>query len=125
MTFATLRALHAVIGDALTEMERVYAARSAEGGLPLDYPSLDVPYYNNSDAGAHSPEAEAAEKLASDSNVVIAANHIVAACEQLAASVHRPFFTLMEGLMSVSAWLDLWSGSRGEYLLMFGADRDT
>ncbi|KAI1791339.1 S-adenosyl-L-methionine-dependent methyltransferase [Ganoderma leucocontextum] len=99
MTFATLRALHAVIGDALTEMERVYAARS-QGGTPLDYPSLDVPYYNNKNTAAHSSEAEAAEKLASDSAVVMAANHIVAACEQLAASVHRPFFSLMEGIMS-------------------------
>ena len=113
MTFATLRALHTVIGDALTEMERIYAARSAEGGgggAPLDYPSLDVPYYHNGGAGAreHGPQAEAAEKLAAEADVVMAANHIVAACEQLAASVHRPFFTLMEGIMSVSATLRLY-----------------
>ena len=112
MTFATLRALHTVIGDALTEMERIYAARSAEaggGGAPLDYPSLDVPYYHNGGAaGAHSGQADAAEKLAAEADVVMAANHIVAACEQLAASVHRPFFTLMEGIMSVSATLRLY-----------------
>ena len=101
MTFATLRALHTVIGDALAEMERIYAARSAEaGGRPLDYPSLDVPYYHN--GGSTGAEADTAEKLAAEADVVMAANHIVAACEQLAASVHRPFFTLMEGLMSVS-----------------------
>ena len=103
MTFATLRALHTVIGDALTELERVYAARSAESGTSLDYPSLDVPYYhNNNSANAQSSaEAEAAEKLAEDPAVVMTANHIVAACEQLAVSVHRPFFTLTEGIMSV------------------------
>ena len=104
MTFATLRALYTVIGDALTEMERVYAARSAEGGTPLDYPSLDVPYYhNNCDRdGDASSAVEAAEKLAQDTEVVTPASHIVAACQQLAASVHRPFFTLAEGIMSVS-----------------------
>ena len=99
MTFATLKALHSVIGDALAQMERVYAERS-QGTAPLDYPSLDVPYYNNT--ASHNAEAEAAEKLASDPAVVAAANQIVAACGQLAASVHRPFFSLVEGLMSVS-----------------------
>ena len=103
MTFATLRALHTVIGDALTEMERVYAARSVEGGTPLDYPSLDVPYYHNNGGDSNGgAAAEAAEKLAQDTEVVTAASHIVAACQQLAASVHRPFFTLAEGIMSVS-----------------------
>ncbi|TBU24980.1 S-adenosyl-L-methionine-dependent methyltransferase [Dichomitus squalens] len=78
-------------------MERVYAERS-QGTTPLDYPSLDVPYYNN--AVNRNLKAEPAEKLASDPAVVTAANQIVAACGQLAASVHRPFFSLMEGLMS-------------------------
>ena len=99
MTFATLKALHGVIGDALAQMERVYAEQS-QGNVPLDYPSLNVPFYNN--ATNPSAEAEAAEKLASDPAVVTAANQIVAACGQLSASVHRPFFSLVEGLMSVS-----------------------
>ncbi|TFK84126.1 S-adenosyl-L-methionine-dependent methyltransferase [Polyporus arcularius HHB13444] len=73
-------------------MEKVY--RAQPGDRPLDYPSLDVPFYKNA---THAPEAEAAEKLASDPVVVVAASHIVAACGQLAASVHRPFFSLVEG----------------------------
>ncbi len=97
MTFATLRALHTVIGDALAEMEKVY--RAQPGDLPLDYPSLYVPFYKNA---KHGPEAEAAEQLASDPAVVVAASHIVAACGQLAASVHRPFFSLVEGAKAVS-----------------------
>ena len=39
-------------------MERVYKANS--DGAPLDYPSLDVPYYTSL---KHSPEAEKAEAL--------------------------------------------------------------
>ncbi|RPD78566.1 S-adenosyl-L-methionine-dependent methyltransferase [Lentinus tigrinus ALCF2SS1-7] len=90
MTFATLRALHAVVGDALAEMERVYKAYPEPD---VDYPSLDVPFYKNA---THTAQAEAAEKLAGDPAVVVAANHIVAACGQLAASVHRPFFSLVD-----------------------------
>ncbi|KAI0737534.1 S-adenosyl-L-methionine-dependent methyltransferase [Daedaleopsis nitida] len=110
MTFATLRALHAIIGDALVEIERVYHApqpqapqhQDANGdsgleALPLDFPSLDVPYYKSA---RHNVEEEAAERLTADPAVVGAASRIVAACGQLAAAVNRPFFSLVEGVHS-------------------------
>ena len=102
MTFATLRALHAVIGDALAKMERVYDSESqSEPGLGrVDYPALDVPFYKGA---PHTPAEEVAERLAGDPAVVVAANHVVAACGQLAASVHRPFFSLVEVAKGVSA----------------------
>ena len=96
MTFATLRALHAVIGTAIDEMERTYRARAPN----LDYPSLDEPYYPTAQ---HTPEEDLAETLKSDPDVAAASKRIVAACGQLAASVHRPFFSLIEGVLSVSA----------------------
>ncbi|KAI0824042.1 S-adenosyl-L-methionine-dependent methyltransferase [Trametes gibbosa] len=91
-TFATLRALHTLIGDALADIERVYTAPPA-GGVPLDYPSLDVPFYKGS------LQADA-ESLTADPVVVTAANKIVAACGQLAATLHNPYFQLSEVHMS-------------------------
>ncbi|KAI0373557.1 S-adenosyl-L-methionine-dependent methyltransferase [Pilatotrama ljubarskyi] len=96
-TFATLRTLHTLIGDALGEIERVYGSEAEVGGPLLDYPSLDVPYYKTASHDAHE---DAAEKLTSNPAVVNAANRIVAACGQLAASVHRPFFQLTEAVMA-------------------------
>ncbi|KAH9894797.1 S-adenosyl-L-methionine-dependent methyltransferase [Cubamyces lactineus] len=95
-TFETLRALHGLIGDALGEIENVYRTQPGPTG-PLDFPSLDKPYYKTA---AHSPELEIAEKLTSDPAVVDAANRIVAACGQLSASVHKPFFQLTDAMMS-------------------------
>ena len=43
MTFTTLRALHAAIGAAIDDIERVYRERSAD--TPIDFHSLDEPYY--------------------------------------------------------------------------------
>ncbi|KAL1945651.1 hypothetical protein VTO73DRAFT_1653 [Trametes versicolor] len=94
-TFATLRALHTLVGDALAEIERVYNAPPAGGG-PVDYPSLDVPVYKDS---APSGNTRAAEDLTSDPTVVTAANTIVAACGQIAATLHKPFFQLCEANM--------------------------
>ena len=54
MTFASLRALHALIGAAIDDMERVYHERSPD----LDYPSIDKPYYK---ADQHTLEEELAE----------------------------------------------------------------
>ena len=110
MTFATLRALHAVIGDALAEMEVVFQQhpRTHPDVGPVDYPSLDVPYYS---AATHTAQDEAAEGLAADPAVVGAANRIVAACGQLAAAVHRPFFSLVEMMKSVRLyWYPLTGG---------------
>ena len=51
MTFATLRALHTVIGDALTEMERIYALTAGGVVLQLLRPHgwtrlMRVPFYH-------------------------------------------------------------------------------
>ncbi|KAI0820083.1 S-adenosyl-L-methionine-dependent methyltransferase [Trametes gibbosa] len=89
MTFANLRALHAVIGQAIDNMERVYKSQNP----PLDYPALDVPYYVSQ---THSAEVDRAEALKLEPAVFSAANEIVAACGQLTATVHKPFFNLVE-----------------------------
>ncbi|KAI0761083.1 S-adenosyl-L-methionine-dependent methyltransferase [Trametes elegans] len=89
MPISDLRALHAVIGQAIDEIEKVYAAQNP----PLEYPSLDVPYYSSQ---KHSAEIERAEELKLDPAVFGAANQIVAACGQLTATVHKPFFQLVE-----------------------------
>ncbi|RPD72283.1 O-methyltransferase [Lentinus tigrinus ALCF2SS1-7] len=93
MTIAALRALHAVIGSAIDEIEKVYESQSSSTGLPLDYPSLDVPFYSTR---TNPPEVEKSENLRTDPTVFSAANKIVAACGQITATVHRPFFSLVE-----------------------------
>ena len=99
MPLTTLRALHTTIGNALAELERVYQAHPGSvDGAPLDFPDLDVPYYATASSN---PYADAAEKLAVDPAVVVAARQIVAACGQLSASVHQPFFSLVDVAMSV------------------------
>ncbi|KAI0653061.1 S-adenosyl-L-methionine-dependent methyltransferase [Cubamyces menziesii] len=97
-TLAALRALHDTIGNALADIESVYRGKS------LDYPSLSAPYYHqlsvdisSSAAPPPTPEQKAAEELTIDPAVVQASNFIVAACGQLAAAVHHPFFTILEG----------------------------
>ncbi|KAH9888541.1 S-adenosyl-L-methionine-dependent methyltransferase [Cubamyces lactineus] len=87
-TFATLRALHACIGDALSDLERVYEGRSRSPSSPLDYPSLDVPHYPNL---AISPTDELAEQLVNDPSALVAINSIAAACGQMSATVNRPW----------------------------------
>ncbi|KAI0324796.1 S-adenosyl-L-methionine-dependent methyltransferase [Cubamyces sp. BRFM 1775] len=87
-TFATLRALHACIGDALSDLERVYKERSPSPSSPLDYPSLDVPHYPNQPI---SPADELAEQLVNDPSALVAIRSIVAACGQMSATVRRPW----------------------------------
>ncbi|PIL29528.1 hypothetical protein GSI_08336 [Ganoderma sinense ZZ0214-1] len=94
MTFSTLRALHAVIGAAIDDIEHVYRERSQGGAL--EYPSLDEPYYHTAQ---HTPEEELAESLKSDPAVVTAAMRIVAACSQLSTTVNKPWSGLLEDLM--------------------------
>ena len=96
MTFATLRALHAVIGAAIDDVERVYQERSP--GIPMEFPSLDEPYYHTAQ---HTPEEELAEALKSDPAVVTATVRIVAACAQLSTTVNKPWSGLMEELLWV------------------------
>ena len=100
MTVETLRALHAVIGEAIDEIDRVYKAHSQDGGAALQFPSLDAPYYSTL---KNSTEVEKAEDLRTDPTVFGAANKIVAACGQITATVHKPFFQLVEGGQGVSA----------------------
>ncbi|TFK81004.1 S-adenosyl-L-methionine-dependent methyltransferase [Polyporus arcularius HHB13444] len=95
MTVAALRALHAVIGSAIDEIEEVYKSQSANTGLPLDYPSLDVPYYSTR---TNAPEVDKSEELRTEPIVFGAANKIVAACGQITATVHKPFFSLIESV---------------------------
>ncbi|TBU26516.1 O-methyltransferase [Dichomitus squalens] len=89
MTFATLRASHAVIGGAISDIESTFGAHE------LDSPSLDVPYYANT--SLITTDQQRAEELRGDPEVFGATNTIVAACGQLAAAVHKPFFSLVEG----------------------------
>jgi hypothetical protein len=118
-TFSNLRALHALIGDALDDVERIFVSRqpsvhsptgseSSDGAqsllspsasedeelnrIPLDFPSLDGPY------DPHSP----AEALLSHPAVVHATKLIVSATGQLAAMVQRPFLTICDATMGVS-----------------------
>ncbi|PIL29529.1 hypothetical protein GSI_08337 [Ganoderma sinense ZZ0214-1] len=94
MTFATLRALHAVIGTAIDDIERVYRERSQD--YPVDYPSLDEPYYGTAQ---HTPQEELVESLKDDPAVVTASMRIVAACAQLSATVNKPWLGLMEDML--------------------------
>ena len=117
-TFAGLRALHALIGDALDDIERIFASsqpptcsptgsESSDSAhhsspsvsedqvpnrAPLDFPSLDEQY------NPHSP----AEALLSHPTVVHATKLIVSATGQLAAVVQRPFLTICDATMGVS-----------------------
>lgn len=97
MSFKTLRALHTLIGSALDDMERIYAA-APEG--PLDYPSLDTPFYKTSPP--EDAKRLAAEKLTTDKAVFAASSTVVAACGQMLATVNKPWFTMTEGVYSVS-----------------------
>lgn len=118
-TFASLRTLHTLIGDALDDVERVFASyqpplhsptfsdssgsakyssspRFSEDGelnrAPLDFPSLDKPY----------DPLSPAEALLSHPTVVHATKLIVSATGQLAAVVQRPFLTICDATMGVS-----------------------
>ena len=117
-TFASLRTLHALIGDALDDVERIFASyqppvcsptgsessgsaqysspRASENGeptrAPLDFPSLDESY----------DPLSPAEALLSHPTVVHATKLIVSATGQLAAMVQRPFLTICDATMGVS-----------------------
>lgn len=117
-TFASLRTLHALIGDALDDVERIFVSRqpsvySSAGSdssgdarysssqrtledeeanrAPLDFPSLDEPY----------DPLSPAEALLSHPAVVHATKLIVSATGQLAATVQRPFLTICDATMGV------------------------
>ncbi|KAI0765581.1 S-adenosyl-L-methionine-dependent methyltransferase [Trametes elegans] len=96
-SLAALQALHDTVGAALNDIKRVYDSKG------LDYPSLDVPFYQHnadpSELSDSDAKRAAAEKIAlEDPTVTKAANLIVAATGQLASSVHHPFFAFIEGV---------------------------
>ena len=119
-TFASLRTLHALIGDALDDIERIFVSHQPSGvhspsgsvssgsakysssprvsgdeelnKTPLDFPSLDEPY----------DPLSPAEALLSHPDVVCATKLIVSATGQLAATVQRPFLTICDATMGVS-----------------------
>jgi hypothetical protein len=116
MTFAVLRALHAIIADALDDIQRVYDPDFSPGpeqkysyvsppptpsfsthSNSLDFPSLDVPY----------DPTDPAEQLTAHPTVVVAINRVVAAAGQMAAIVQTPFLSLCDASMSVSTSLPL------------------
>ncbi|KAG6868580.1 hypothetical protein C0993_000845 [Termitomyces sp. T159_Od127] len=109
MTFAVLRALHAILADAIDDIERIYspakvspdhcpsveddktsyASPPPSPSLPLDFPSLDAPYDPN----------DPAEQLTTHPVVVQAINRIVAAAGQMASAVQAPFYSLCDATM--------------------------
>lgn len=105
MTFATLRALHAVIGTAIDEIERRYRHNSPQ----LDYPSLDEPCYPGAECTS---DEELAKTLQADSRVAAASMMIVAACRQLSATVNKPWAGLMEDVKGVKSSYHNYSAQR-------------
>ncbi|EIN04748.1 O-methyltransferase [Punctularia strigosozonata HHB-11173 SS5] len=101
MTFAELRALHALIGTALDDIQRTYTASAAphplhppdadpDGTSPPDFPSLSAPYDPSSPS----------EALLHDPAVARACARIVAAAGQLTAAVQNPFLTICDATMT-------------------------
>ena len=80
-TLAALRTLHATIGSALDDIERIYKDKG------LDFPSPDVPLYRNDNPDAGFTTDDPAEKLTADPNVSRAASFAVAASR--ASALHR------------------------------------
>lgn len=96
MSFSALRALHASIGNAIDDLERIYADRSQSE--PLHFPHLEDPYYTSA---THSEEESLAHQLDDDPAVSLASKKIVAACGQLSATVNKPWYGLMEAIQAV------------------------
>ncbi|KAJ6461096.1 O-methyltransferase [Mycena sanguinolenta] len=122
MTFAVLRALHTLLGDALNDIEAVYASAQSQNPSPthrktnsfsrvyaspppspssssggtsnFSPPGIDFPSLD----GSYDPSS-AAEQLTTHPTVVAAINRIVAATGQMAATVQVPFLTLCDASM--------------------------
>ncbi|KAG5642068.1 hypothetical protein DXG03_003645 [Asterophora parasitica] len=117
MSLAVLRSLHAILADAIDDIQRVYTPEKGQtpnghdreepvaGGdaasyaspppspstprVPLDFPLLDAPYDPN----------DPAEQLTTHPVVVGAINRIVAAAGQMATTVQAPFYSLCDASM--------------------------
>jgi|ERR1700722_3143725 len=114
MTLHNLKALLAIITDAINDIDRVFNSLPPSTTLPdspnsipplpptptspttpkttLDFPELDAP---------HSPSSPE-ESLTTHPVVVGAIAKIVAACGQMTCTVQNPFLTLCDASMSVS-----------------------
>lgn len=131
MTFADLRALHALIGNAIDDIEHIYALAassppaqhnavfpfldSSAYASPPPSPHVIVPDRHDRPDGASDPHildfpsldapcdpTALSELLTSDPLVVRAINHIVAAAGQLSATVQAPFLSICDASMAVS-----------------------
>ena len=91
-TFASLKALHALIGDALDNIERIFVSDQVQNRAPLDFPSLDKPY----------DPLSPAEALLYHPTVAHAIKLIVSATGQLTATIQPPFPTITDAAMGVS-----------------------
>ncbi|KAF8664228.1 hypothetical protein AX16_000790 [Volvariella volvacea WC 439] len=121
MTFAVLRALHAVIGEAIEDIERVYSSQSQPSPSPCASSCLAGPYASppptpstacpaiscSSSIRPDFPSLDipydptsVGEVLTSDPVVVEAISRIIAASGQLAATVQNPFLTLCDAAMN-------------------------
>ena len=123
-TLANLRTLHALIGNALDDIERVFVSHQpsvrsptgpepsgssqypsppgVSGGnepspAPLDFPSLDEPY----------DPLSPAEALLLHPTIVRATKLIISATGQLEATVQRPFPTISDAVLGVSEHVDV------------------
>ena len=99
MTFTVLRSLHTIVGEALDEIEGIYASsgcsspsESTSSTIPLDFPSLDVPCDQTSPS----------EALTTHPAVLLAISRIIAAAGQMSATVQTPFLSLCDATMGVS-----------------------
>ncbi|KAG1880138.1 hypothetical protein F4604DRAFT_1620152 [Suillus subluteus] len=100
-TFATLRALHALMGDALDDIHRIFSNSSTphssqcsspafpDSPEPHDYPSPSLPYVSSSPA----------EKLAACPAASAAATRIIAAAGQITSIVQKPFLFMSDASM--------------------------
>jgi hypothetical protein len=103
MTFAILCALHAILGDALTDIEAVYAAtnpppthKKANSFLRVYASPPPSPSSYSTSAPPNSDSTLDFPQLVAHPTVVAAINRIVAAVGQMATTVQVPFLTLCD-----------------------------
>lgn len=85
MSVEHLKLLHTLIGQGIMDLEAAFDSRG------FQYPSMQDPYQRSK-----------SQELAEDDSLLNATNMIVAAADQLIASVRHPFATICDAAMSVS-----------------------
>lgn len=133
MTFAVLRALHDIVGDALDDIQRIYDPHynpathgpqnqtqfqefrtAAHGPQNSEHPPYASPPPSPSTSSGIPPldfpsldapydPTDPAEQLTAHPAVIIAINKIVASAAQMAAIVQTPFLSLFDASMGVSS----------------------